>query len=178
MSAPTTGPPPAGWGGRRAAGVLVVVCLLLAGVVTYAWWRAQRVTEPPAKAVIASVAARDSGLRAAGPLTERVLSYDWQTFADDVEATRAVLAPGFRREYLDTMDGVRAQTVANRVTLRAEAVASSVVSASDSRVVALVFVDQVTTAKGAPEERVDASRVMVTLTRGGGDWRIAKLELF
>lgn len=159
--------------------VLLVVCLLLAAVVGYAWWRAQRVTGPStAGAVISSVAARDSGLRAAGPLTERVLSYGWQTFADDVAATRSVLAPGFRSEYLDTMAEVRAETVANEVTLEADAVATSVVSASDSRVVALVFVDQVTTAKGATKERVDASRVMVTVTRGGGDWRIAELELF
>ena len=44
--------------------------------------------------------------------------------------------------------------------------------------VALVFVNQVTTAKGTASQRVDSSRVLVTLTRSGGDWRISKLKAF
>ena len=41
-----------------------------------------------------------------------------------------------------------------------------------------MFVNQVTTAKGTANQRVDSSRVLVTLTRSGGDWRISKLKAF
>lgn len=167
-----------GWDGARTLAVLVVLCVLLAGAAGYAWTRADRAVADGGDAEISSTAAREAGLRVAAPLTERVLSYDWRTLPADIAATKAVLAPGFRREYLATIDGLRAEAEENQVRVTAEAVASSVVSASESRVVALVFVDQVTTATGARDERVDASRVMVTLTRAGGDWRIAKLELF
>ena len=62
--------------------------------------------------------------------------------------------------------------------LTASAAATSIVSATETKVVALVFVNPVTTAKGAPNQRVDSSRVLVTLTRSGGDWRISRLKAF
>ena len=74
------------------------------------------------------------------------------------------------------MAGVKAQAVKNQVKLTAAAAATSIVSATENKVVALVFVNQVTTAKGTANQRVDSSRVLVTLTRGGGDWRISKLK--
>ena len=80
-----------------------------------------------------------------------MLSYDWQTLDQDVKATEAVLAPSFRSEYAKTMAGVSDQTIKNQVKLTATAVATSIVSATDKKVVALVFVNQVTTAKGTAE---------------------------
>ena len=76
------------------------------------------------------------------------------------------------------MAGVKDQTIKNQVKLTATAAATSIVSATEHKVVALVFVNQVTTAKGTTNQRVDSSRVLVTLTRGGGDWRISKLKPF
>jgi hypothetical protein len=64
------------------------------------------------------------------------------------------------------------------VKLTANAVATSIVSATDKKVVALVFVNQATTAKGTNNQRVDSSRVLVTLTRDDGEWRISKLKPF
>ena len=62
--------------------------------------------------------------------------------------------------------------------LEASTAATSIVSATENKVVALVFLNQVTTAKGTANQRVDSSRVLVTLTRSGGDWRISKLKAF
>ncbi len=52
------------------------------------------------------------------------------------------------REYAKPMAKVKAQTIKNQVKLTAKVVATSIVSATDKKVVALVFVNQVTTAKG------------------------------
>ena len=76
------------------------------------------------------------------------------------------------------MEGVRAQTIKNQVKLSASVVASSIVSASADKVVALVFVNQVTTAKGTKNQKLDQNRVLVTLTRSGGDWRVSKMKAF
>jgi Mce-associated membrane protein len=107
-----------------------------------------------------------------------VLSYNWQTLDKDVTAAEAVMEPSFRSEYAKTMASVKAQTVKNQVKLSAAAVASSVVTASPTKVVALVFVNQVTTAKGTNNQRIDQNRVLVTLTRHGGEWRVSQMKAF
>ena len=158
---------------------LVVLCLVLAAVTGFAWYRSENPDDGAAPdGAITSSTARDQGMQAAAQLTQQVLSYDWKTLDDDIAASEKVLAPSFRSEYAKTMEGVKAQTVKNQVKLTAEAAATSIVSATEHKVVALVFVNQATTAKGA-NQRIDSSRVLVTLTRtDGGDWRISKLKPF
>lgn len=162
--------------GARLLVGLLVLCLVLGAVTAFAWWRSEHPDGGAApNGAITSTRARDAGLEAAAQLTRKVLSYDWKTLDAHVKATRAVLAPSFRREYERTMAGVRDQTIKNQVKLTAAVAATSIVSATESKVEALVFVDHVTTAKGTANKRVDSSRVLVTLTRGDGDWRISKL---
>ncbi len=107
-----------------------------------------------------------------------MLSYDWKTLDADMKAAEAVLAPTFRTEYSKAMGNVKAQTIENQVKLTAQVVATSIISASEKKVEALVFVNQVTTAKGSGNQRLDQNRVRVTLTRDGGDWRVSKMDAF
>ena len=152
---------------------------LILDVAGYAWYRSEHPAEGAApNGAITSSSARDAGMQAAAKLTQQVLSYDWKTIDADTKAAEAVLAPSFRTEYAKTMAGVKDQTVKNQVKLTATAVSTSIVSATEHKVVALVFVNQVTTAKTTTNQRVDSSRVLVTLTRGDGDWRISKLKPF
>ncbi|MCW2806958.1 MAG: hypothetical protein JWQ93_913 [Marmoricola sp.] len=164
--------------GSRLLGALVVLCLMLAGVTAYAWYR----SNDPAQGrvpdgVIASTQARDTGMRAATSLTRKVLSYDWRTLDEDIKDAEAVLAPSFRRGYSRSMTDVRAKTIENRMRLTASVVASSIVTATERRVEALLFVDRVTTAKGTGP-RLDRTRVLVTLTRHGGEWRVSTMDAF
>ncbi len=159
--------------------VLVVLCLVLAAVAGFAWWRAENPAGDDASAgPITSADARDAGLQEATRVTQQVLSYDWKTLDEDITAAEKLLAPSFRGEYSKAMEGVKAQTVKNQVKLTADAVATSIVSASAERVQALVFVNQVTTAKGTGNQRLDQNRVLVTLTRHGGEWRVSKMDAF
>ena len=158
---------------------LVVLCLLLSCVAGVAWWRSEHPDKGAAPdGAITSTEARDAGMQAAARLTQKVLSYDWKTLDADSKANQAVLAPSFRKEYSETMSGVKAEAVKNQVKLAASTQATSIVSATENKVVALVFLNQITTAKGTANRRVDSSRVLVTLTRSGGDWRISKLKAF
>ena len=158
---------------------LVVLCLVLSCVAGVAWWRSEHPEEGAApNGAITSTEARNDGMQAAARLTQKVLSYDWKTLDADSKANQAVLAPSFRKEYSETMSGVKAEAVKNQVKLAASTEATSIVSATENKVVALVFLNQITTAKGTANRRVDSSRVLVTLTRSGGDWRISKLKAF
>ena len=156
---------------------LLVLCLVLAGVAAYAYFR-DHDSSAKANGAITSAAARASGLQAATTLTQKVLSYNWTTLDQDVKSSEAVLAPSFRTEYAKTMAGVHDQTIKNQVKLTAQAVATSIVSATDRKVVALVFVNQITTAKGTGNQRLDQNRVLVTLTRDAGEWRVSKMDAF
>jgi Mce-associated membrane protein len=163
----------------RLLGILVALCLVLAAVAGYAWWRSENPEDGKAPSgAITSSQARDAGMQAAAQLTQKVLSYDWKTLDADIKASEAVLAPSFRSEYAKAMSDVKADTVKNQVKLTASAVATSIVSASETKVVALVFVNQVTTAKGTGNQRLDQNRVLVTLTRDGGEWRVSKMDAF
>jgi len=117
-------------------------------------------------------------MTAAATLTTKVLSYDWKTLDADMKAAEAVLAPTFRTEYSKAMGNLKAQTIKNQVEFNASVVAASIISASEKKVQALVFVNQVTTAKGSGNKRLDQNRVRVTLTRDGGDWRVSKMDAF
>ncbi len=163
----------------RLMKILVATCLLLAIATGLAWWRAADPAEGAApNGVITSTGARDAGMQAATKLTQQVLSYDWKTLEKDITASEAVLAPSFRAEYAKAMAGVKAQTVKNQVKLTASVVATSIVSATEKKVVALVFVNQLTTAKGTENQRLDQNRVLVTLSRNDGEWRVSKMDAF
>ncbi len=155
---------------------LLVLCLVLAGVAAFAFFHDDSGSQ--AKGPITSASARASGLDAATTLTQKVLSYNYATLDKDIKSSEAVLAPSFRAEYAKTMAGVRDQTLKNHVKLTAQAVATSIVSASDRKVVALVFVNQTTVAAGTQNQRLDQNRVLVTLTRDAGEWRVSKMDAF
>ncbi|HET8561403.1 MAG TPA: zinc ribbon domain-containing protein [Marmoricola sp.] len=160
----------------RLAAMLLVLVLVAAAFVGWSLWH----TQQPAggQGAIRSTTARTAGMAAAADLTEKALSYRWASLEADMKAAEARMTPGFKKQYEQAMAKVRAQTLRNHVTLRATAVASSAITASDHEVKALVFVNQVTTTRASKQERVDQNRVVVTLTRGAGDWQISQMKAF
>lgn len=164
-------------GSGRLAAVLLVLVLLAGAGLGWALWHDRHATTQ-VRGPISSTTARTAGMAAATELTEKALSYSWSSLDRDVKAARAVMTPGFRQQYDQAMGRVHDQTLRNHITLKATAVASSVISASDHEVKTLVFVDQVTTASGTKRQRVDQNRVVVTLTRGAGDWQISRMKAF
>lgn len=168
--------------GRGTAVVLLLLVVVLALASGLGWWwqHGEGRTEqlPTAQRAISSVTARDSGGPAVEKLAAEVLSYDWRGFDAEVDRTRALLAPSFRRQFAGSMAEVRDRTLAERVRLQATVRASAVSSASADRVVALVFVDQVTSSPLTPTRRVDEVRVLVTVTRDGGEWRVSRMDAF
>jgi Mce-associated membrane protein len=149
--------------------VLVVLVLLSAAGVAFlavALHRAQA----------AESAATDAQVTAAR-YAEQLLSYDYAHLDRDFSAARSLLTDDFVKEYTDATRVVRAQAVEDRAVIKAETVASSVVSAEPDEVRTLLFVNQTTTtgAQGASPS-LDLNRVMLTLVEEDGRWLVSDLD--
>ncbi|WP_332642728.1 hypothetical protein [Aeromicrobium sp.] len=154
-----------------------LVALAAAGVGTL-WWQAEQgsASTTPSGLLVGDDA-RTEVLIAGADLATRTLSYDYKTFDNDLETARARMTKSFRKEYDSTMSQVRANTEKNKIVLQATAVASSIISATEHKAKVLVFLNQTTTAGVGKSAKQQASQnsLVVTLTRGDGDWAISKL---
>lgn len=108
---------------------------------------------------------------------EAILSYDHSEYDKGVAASEELMTPGFAKEYAKTVEAVRPEVLQTESVVKAEVVASSVVSAESDRVRALVFVNQTTTGKQVAEPRIDLNRVVVTLDRDDdGTWLVDDID--
>ena len=163
---------------RRLTLVLAALVLLAAAGVGVSWWRAEQgVSAQAPDGTLVGDEARTQVLVTAADLTKRTLSYDYKTLKNDMEVARARMTPTFRKEYDGTMAQVRANTLKNKIVLEAVVVSSAIIRATEHRATVLVFVNQTTTAgtgKGR-NQQLNRNSLVITLTRGGGDWDMSKL---
>jgi Mce-associated membrane protein len=163
---------------RRLTLVLAALVLIAAAGVGVSWWRAEHgVSAVAPDGSLVGDDARTQVLVAAADLTQRTLSYDYKTLANDMEVARARMTPPFRKKYDATMAQVRDNTKKNKIVLEAVAVSSAIITATEHRATVLVFVNQTTTA-GSDKNRnqqLNRNTLVITLTRGGGDWAMSKL---
>jgi Mce-associated membrane protein len=85
------------------------------------------------------------------------------------------MTPSFRKQYEDTMAQVRANTLKNKIILQADAVSSSIITATEHKAQLLVFVNQTTSAQATKAQQLDRNSLIVTLVRGKGDWMLSDL---
>jgi hypothetical protein len=161
--------------GARLMVLLLVLCLVLAGVTGIGILRLHDSGGTAKGTVITSVGARDAGLTAASQLTQKVFSYKWTTFDKDASASEALMAPAFRKEYAATLAKAKGNAIKSQVEQTASVSATSVISASPTKVEALVFMNILTIGK-INRKNVTTSRLVVTLTRDGGEWRISAIK--
>jgi Mce-associated membrane protein len=158
--------------------VLAVLVFLAAAGVGVSWWRAGQETSAVApNGSLVGDDARTQVLVEATDLTKRTLSYDYKTLANNMEVARARMTPSFRKEYDATMKQVRANTEKNEIVLEAVPVSSAIVKATEHQATVLVFVNQTTTAGTGKKrnQQLTRSTLLITLTRGEGDWAMHKL---
>ena len=158
--------------------MLAVLVLLAASGVGVAWYRAEQGSSEvaPSGSLVGSNA-RTQVLVAAADLTERTLSYDYKTLANDMEEARARMTPSFRKEYAETMAQVKANTEKNKIVLEAVAVSTAIIDATEHKATLLMFVNQTTTAGDGKDrnQQLNRNSLVVTLTRGEGEWDMSKL---
>jgi Mce-associated membrane protein len=122
-------------------------------------------------------AARNAALAAAEAHAVDILSYDYRHLDRDFAAAERVTTGKFARDYRDTtakMVGPPARQYHAVVT--AKVTAGSVVSATSTEAVVLLFVDQRTTSTRLDGPRVDENRVRLHLTRVDGSWLVSNVD--
>lgn len=163
---------------RRLTLVLAALVLLAAAGVGATWWRAEQGSPSVApNGVLVSDDSRTQVLVTAADLTQRTLSYDYRTLANDMEVARARMTPTFRKEYDATMAQVKANTEKNKIVLQAVVVSSAIIRATEHRATVLVFLNQTTTAGTGKKQKQQLARntLVITLARGEGEWAMSKL---
>jgi Mce-associated membrane protein len=147
------------------AAVLSLVTTLVLGAMALTAWRDAEEREAAGAAGRAARATVPASL-------ETLLSYEWSSFDEDLEAASGVMTPSFREEYLPTVEAVRERAVEQERTQQATVVAVSVVSEEVDRVETLVFLNRTTFTEESPRQRVLQDRANVTVVREDGEWLI------
>lgn len=127
-------------------------------------------------ASVASASVKDAVLSVADEAATRVYSYSWDTLADDKAEARALLTGDMLRQYDRTMAGVATSSGPNHTVVSADVVGTGLVTATSSYARVLVFVNQSTTGDDLDKPLLDLDRVLVTLVRTDGEWKVSELD--
>jgi Mce-associated membrane protein len=124
--------------------------------------------------------ARHQALQVAAGIARDILSYDYRTIDHDIAQARAQTTGTFAQQYGAASTELRSEAVATHAIVQARVRDTGVVTASGTRVVVLVFADQVsvtrTSAATMPTTRLIPSAVQMTLIDVGGRWRVSALS--
>lgn len=148
---------------------LVLTTLLMAVAAGFVWFKVHQHD--------ATESARRAALEASRDASRVLFSYDYRELSKDFAAGKAVTTGAFRNQYADTTAKVVTPVATQKkAVVKAEVVSAGVVRASQSTVVTVVFVNQVTTSSLQAGPKVDLSRVRMTLQHVGGRWLVSKVE--
>ena len=124
----------------------------------------------------ASNDARGDAVTAAKTAVTEILSYDYRTLDRDIATAKADATGPFLAEYSSTASRLLSQAKQLKAVVQASVASTSVVSASENRVVVLAFVDQATVKAGDKQTRIDQNRVRMAMQRVNGRWLVAELD--
>jgi Mce-associated membrane protein len=121
--------------------------------------------------------ARTADLAAASTYSVDLAAYDYRHLDQDFGVVLAHSTPSFKRTFTQSSDTLKATLVKYHATAHANVVAAGVVSATTSRAVVLVFLDQTVTNSTQKQPTTDRSQVEITLVLSGRTWLIDQVTL-
>jgi hypothetical protein len=127
-------------------------------------------------AAVASSAVKESARLGAAAGARKAYSYSWRSLAYDRAAARRLMTPTMRERYDRTMAGVASSSRRDRTVVEAEVVDTALVTASASHARVLAFVNQRTSGRDLERPTLDLDRVLVTLRRVDGEWKLDELD--
>ncbi|MGH3716028.1 MAG: hypothetical protein ACRDT4_21580 [Micromonosporaceae bacterium] len=144
-----------------------VLAVALLGSVAFATWSVIRWSDPartPTEAGIPQYA--QQAVTAATAASERIFSYDYRTFDNDVKRGLEVCTGGFADDYRELTEALRAHAEREQAIVRAEVSEASVVKASPKRVEVLLFLNQYRRNVNLTGEKVDQNRTVLVMVPG------------
>jgi Mce-associated membrane protein len=133
-------------------------------------------TAESADATVVSAAVADTVRDVAAEAATAAYSYSWETLAEDKAAARDLMTAGMQDRYDRTMAGVATASRRDHTVVSAEVVDTGLVTATATYARVLVFVNQSTSGDDLDEPTLDLDRVLVSLQRVGGEWRLSELD--
>ncbi len=127
-------------------------------------------------------AAREDAVAPAGQAAEALLSFRYDTLDQELESERDLMTDSYADEFLNVFPPqAKALTTRRQSTVESRVLAAAPLECgeecSDDSVQVLVFLDTETTVAGAAPE-VAPNRVVMTMQRDNGAWRVAGIDLF
>lgn len=121
--------------------------------------------------------ARTQAVEQAAARVPKMLSYSYSSLAADLKTASAQTTGKFHTEYQQVLEKVvQPSATSKKITTKTVVTGTSVVQASASHVVVLVFLTQSTSAATGGTPLVQGSRVDVTMTKTGGTWLVSALD--
>ncbi len=151
---------------RRTAVALAIAVMLTATIAGTALFNHQRAERRDA-AVRESTAAATAAAQA-------IFSYDYRTFDASVANGKAFVTGEFADEYAQTTTSLKSAAVAEQAVVHAQVSAIAVISATTDRVELLLYLNQYRRNINIAGEKVDQNRVVLTMVRAGGEWKVVK----
>jgi Mce-associated membrane protein len=121
--------------------------------------------------------ARAGALAAARTDAVELAGYNYHHLNRDFGAVLATSTPSFRQSFTQSSDALKSTLSRYHAIAVAKVVSAGLVSASTSRAVALVFLDQKITNSTQKTATTDRSQVEITLVDTGGRWLIDQVSL-
>jgi Mce-associated membrane protein len=121
--------------------------------------------------------ARSSALGAARTYSLQVASYDYRYLTQDFARVERECTPSFAATYRQSSAALASFLRQYHAVATAKVVAAGVESATSTRAVVMVFLDQTVTSTSQKVPTNDQSRLQVTLVRSAHHWLIDQLKL-
>jgi len=150
---------------RRGVIALAVVVLVAAVAVGVLWLQTDRADQRSADSRAA--------MSAATAAAQVIFSYDYRTFDAGVAKAKPYLTGDFAKEYAQTTASLKATAQQEQAVVQAQVSAASVVESTGDHVELLVYLNQYRRNTNITGEKVDQNRVVLTLVRTGGAWKVS-----
>jgi len=150
---------------RRGVIALAVAVLVAALAVGALWLQTDRADQRSADSRAA--------MSAATAAAQVIFSYDYRTFDAGVAKAKPYLTGDFAKEYAQTTASLKATAQQEQAVVQAQVSAASVVESTGDHVELLVYLNQYRRNTNITGEKVDQNRVVLTLVRTGGAWKVS-----
>lgn len=127
-------------------------------------------------AVVASDDLKDDVLEVAQDAAPKVFGYSHESLTEDKAAARELLTGEMLEQYDDTMAGVVGTSRAHRTVVQASVVGTALISVRTHDAKVLVFVNRRTTGTDLERPSLELDRVVMTLERTSGEWKVSELD--
>jgi hypothetical protein len=120
---------------------------------------------------------RTTALAAARTDSVQIASYNYRDLGRDFGVVVANSTPSFRRKFTESSDALKSTLTEYKATAEASVVSAGLISASTSRAVALVLLDQKIANSKQASPTTDRSQIEITLVNSDGRWLIDQVVL-